>query len=168
MAEALLCRKLADAGIDAHVHSAGLRFDGEPASANGVEVLAERGLDIGGHRSRIVTRELIEHADLVIAMAREHVREAVLLVPDAWTKTFTLKELVRRGADVGTRFDEPLSAWLLRVHAGRTRAALLGSSEEDDVEDPIGSPRESYDRTATELDLLTDHLLDLAFRRQAA
>jgi protein-tyrosine-phosphatase len=115
-----------------------------------------------------VTAELVEQADLVIAMAREHVREAVLLVPDAWTKTFTLKELVRRGGEVGGRYDEPLSAWLLRVHAGRTYASLLGDSDEDDVADPIGSPREFYDRTATELDQLTGQLLDLAFRRQAA
>jgi len=168
MAEALLRRKLADAGVDALVHSAGLRFDGEPASANGVEVLAEWGLDISEHRSRMVTRDLIEHADLVIAMAREHVREAVLLCPDAWPRIFTLKELARRGGDVGTRFDEPLSAWLNRLHAGRTHAELLGESPIDDVADPIGSGRDSYERTATEIAELLDHVIELAFRRQAA
>jgi protein-tyrosine-phosphatase len=168
MAEAMLRRKLADMGIDGHVHSAGLRFDGEPASANGVDVLAERGLDISEHRSRMVTRELIEHADLVIAMAREHVREAVLLCPDAWPRVFTLKELARRGSEVGTRFDEPLSSWLNRLHASRTRAELLGDSPADDVADPIGTPRAAYERTATEIDQLLDHVIELAFRRQAA
>ena len=168
MAEALLRRKLADAGVDARVHSAGLRFDGEPASPNGVDVMAERGLDIAQHRSRMVTRELIEHADLVIAMAREHVREAVLMCPGAWPKVFTLKELAWRGGEIGTRLDEPLSAWLNRMHSGRTRADLLGDSRADDVADPIGMGRESYDDTATEIDQLLDHVVELAFRRQAA
>jgi protein-tyrosine-phosphatase len=168
MAEALLRRKLGDVGVDAHVHSAGLRFDGEPASANGVDVIAGRGMDISDHRSRMVTRELIEQADLVIAMAREHVREAVLLCPDAWSRTFTLKELARRGGEVGTRFDEPLATWLNRLHLGRTRAELLGESPTDDVADPIGTGKESYERTATELDQLLDRVLELAFRRQAA
>jgi len=168
MAEAMLRRKLADAGVDARVHSAGLFFDGEPASEFGVDVLAERGLDISGHRSRKVTREVIEQADLVIAMAREHVREAVLLCPEAWPRAFTLKELARRGAEVGVRFDESLPLWLGRVHGGRTRMELLGESHTDDVADPMGSPRDAYVRTAAELDELLDRVVDLAFRRQAA
>lgn len=168
MAEALLRRKLADAGVDAHVHSAGLRFDGEPASANGVDVMAERGLDISEHRSRMVTREMVEHADLVIAMAREHVREGVVLLPEAWPRIFTLKELAWRGGEIGTRLDEPLSAWLNRMHSGRTRSDLLGDSYADDVADPIGMGRDSYDDAATEIDQLLDHVIELAFRRQAA
>ena len=74
----------------------------------------------------------------------------------------------RRGGDVGTRFDEPLSAWLNRLHAGRTHAELLGESPIDDVADPIGSGRDSYERTATEIAELLDHVIELAFRRQAA
>ena len=78
MAEAFLRRRLAERGVDAHIHSAGLRIEGEPASAHGVSVLADRGLDISTHRSRVVERTLIERADLVIAMAREHLIEAVV------------------------------------------------------------------------------------------
>ncbi len=168
MAEALLRRRLADVGVDAHVHSAGLRFDGEPASQHAVDVLAELGLDISEHRSRMVTREMIEGADLVIAMAREHVREAVLMRPDAWPRVFTLKELAWRGSEIGTRLEEPLSAWLNRMHSGRTRSDLLGDSFADDVADPIGLALESYQDTAAEIDQLLDHVMDLAFRRQAA
>src|SRR6476646_1415768 len=72
MAEALLRHRLGDQGVDAHVHSAGLRIVGEPASAHGVDVMADRGLDLTAHRSRTMNRELLEDADLVLGMAREH------------------------------------------------------------------------------------------------
>ena len=163
MAEALLRDKLAAAGVEARVHSAGMfDDDGRPASEDGVAVMAARGLDTSEHRSRRMTREMLEGADLVIGMAREHLREAVLTSPDIWTRTYTLKELVRRGTDVGPRAkDQPLDEWLAKVHAGRTRNDLLGSSEADDVADPIGQPRAIYERTADELDHLTSRVAAL-------
>ena len=60
------------------------------------------------------------------------------------------------------------AGWLNRLHGGRTRTELLGESPADDVADPIGSPRESYERTAIEIDELLDRVVELAFRRQAA
>jgi protein-tyrosine phosphatase len=168
MAEALLRHRLEERGVDARVHSAGLRLVGEPASAHGVDVLAERGLDLSAHRSRIVDRELLEDADLVVTMAREHLREAILALPDVWTRAFTLKELVRRGELIGPRGPgESVDAWLARAHSGRTRSDLLGSSIDDDVPDPIGSGRSSYVRTADELTDLVDRLVDLAWPRAA-
>lgn len=163
MAEALLRDELAAAGVDAHVHSAGLfDDDGRPASEEGVAVMAARGLDTSAHLSRRMTAEMLAQADLVIGMAREHVREAVLTSPDIWTRTYTLKELVRRGTDVGPRAaGQPLDEWLAKVHAGRTRSDLLGSSEADDVADPIGQPRAVYERTADELVALTTRLTSL-------
>lgn len=83
MAEALLRRRLEAAGIPARVHSAGLLPGGRPATADGVAVMAARGLDTSAHVSRQLTRDLVAGADLVIGMAREHVREAVVLEPAA-------------------------------------------------------------------------------------
>ena len=144
------------------VGSAGLRLVGEPASAHGVEVLAERGVYLSAHRSRIVDRDLLEGTDLALAMSREHLREAVLALPDMWPRAFTLKELVRRGEMIGPRAPgESIEAWLARAHSGRNRADLLGSSSEDDVEDPIGLPRSAYEKTADELGDLVDRLVDL-------
>jgi len=164
MAEALLRHRLGERGVDAHVHSAGLRLVGEPASANGVDVLAERGIDLTGHRSRIFDRDLLEHSDLILGMAREHLREAILTLPDVWGRAFTLKELVRRGERIGPRAPgESLDAWLARAHAGRVRGDLLGSSDDDDVADPIGTGRASYARTADELTDLVDRLTALAW-----
>lgn len=162
MAEALFAKRLADAGVDAHVHSAGLMDDGSSPPPDGIEVMATRGIDTTAHLSRRMTEAMLTDADLVIGMAKEHVREAVLLVPSVWSKTYTLKELVRRGEEVGpVNPGQPLSEWIWRVHEGRTRADMLGASGEDDVADPIGRRRSFYEKTATELDDLTARLAKL-------
>ena len=162
MAEALLARRLAEAGVDAHVHSAGLLYDGESPPPDGIEVMASRGIDTSGHLSRRMTQEMLRGADLVLGMAKEHVREAVLLVPDTWPKAFTIKEVVRRGEDVGPRRPaQTIGDWTAYVHAGRTRAEMLGASADDDVADPIGRKRSFYDQTAVELDDLTARLAKL-------
>ena len=164
MAAALFTARLAEARprVSAHVHSAGMLFDGRPATENGVAVMAARGLDTSGHRSRILTRDMLRTADLVVGMAREHVREVVDCWPGAWSRTFTLKELVRRGEALGARKDgQPLAEWLAAIHVGRSLSDLIGESEADDVADPINQPRSAYERTATELDDLTRRLARL-------
>jgi protein-tyrosine phosphatase len=162
MAEALFARRLAEAGIGARVHSAGLIDDGSSPPPDGIAVMAARSIDTSGHRSRRMTAAMLTDADLVIGMAKQHVREAVLLVPAVWPRAFTLKELVRRGEGYGGRRPgQPLAGWAGEVHAGRTRADMLGASDEDDVADPIGRRRLVYDRTAAELDDLTARLAKL-------
>lgn len=165
MAEAFLVQRLKELGVPAHVHSAGLLDDGRPAE--GVDVLSAMGFDTSQHRSRRMTAEMIEGADLVLCMAREHLREAVLLVPGAWPRSFTLKELVRRAEQAGPRAaGQPFEEWLAKLHVGRTRGALLGSAQEDDVADPIGGSRDVYHSTATEIHGLVDRLVALAWERK--
>lgn len=162
MAEYLFARRLSEAGLDARVHSAGLLYDGESPPVDGIEVMASRGLDTSGHMSRKMTAEMLNEADLIVGMAKEHVREAVLLVPDCWPRAFTLKEIVRRGEETGGRSpDQLFSEWVSKAHAGRTRSDMLGQNERDDVADPIGRRRNFYDKTAEELDDLTARLADL-------
>ena len=116
-----------------------------------------------------MTAELVREADLVLAMAREHVREAVVLVPEAFPRTFTLKELVRRGSQIGARQPaEPLDRWLAQAHAGRTTRDLMGTSPEDDVADPIGQPRPAYERMVNDLNSLIDRLTWLVWEQSEA
>jgi len=162
MAAALLARRLDEAGLKATVSSAGLLFDGRPVTDHGLAVMADRGIDTSGHRSRRLTRDMIDAADLVVGLARSHVRETVALVPGALGRAFTLKELVRQGEAAGGRAaGEPLDAWLARLGSGRRPSDLLGDSDADDVADPIGGPRRDYQRTADELDDLTGRLARL-------
>lgn len=111
-----------------------------------------------------MTAEELGAADVVIAMARRHLREAVLACPEAWPRTFTLKELVRRGEGIGPRPpDQPLAAWLDLVGLGRRTADVVGDDPVDDIEDPIGRRDDAYESTAVELTELIDRLVDLAF-----
>lgn len=164
MAEALLRDRLARRGEPARVHSAGLLRSGDPSSRFAGEVLTGRGLDLSSHRSTTISRSLVTGADLVLGMARAHVREAVVLDPQVWPRAYTLKELVRRGEDAGPRAaGQSVEEWLAKVHAGRSHSDLLGESDEDDIFDPIGSARPVYERTATEIESLVDRLVDLLF-----
>jgi protein-tyrosine phosphatase len=109
---------------------------------------------------------MLGQADLVIAMARQHVREAAVLQPDALRKTFTLKELARGAATVGARRpDEALDAWLGRIADARSKDSLIGVGHDDaqDVADPIGLGRAEYEATADLLDGLLERVVDLAF-----
>ncbi len=177
MAEGLLRDRLARRGVPVGpggaggvtVHSAGLLDDGAPASANGVDVLRGRGIDLSGHRSTTMTPDLVTSADLLLGMARLHVREAVVLRPEVWPRAFTLKELVRRGEYVGRRgAGQPVDEWLGKVHAGRAHTDLLGEAADDDIFDPIGSSRPVYAKTAAEIEDLIDRLVALLFGQESA
>ena len=129
---------------------------------HGVAVMAARGHDTTGHRSRRLSAGLVGPADLVVAMAREHVPEIVAAHPAAWGRTFTLKELVRRGERLGPRRpDQALADYVAQLHAGRRPADLMGGSPDDDVDDPMGASRAVYERTAAEIDDLTARLARL-------
>jgi protein-tyrosine phosphatase len=162
MGAVLLAARLEELGVDAHVHSAGLLSPGQRVPDHGVAVMAARGFDTTGHRSRRLSAELVGPADLILAMAREHMPDIVAADPAAWGRAFTLKELVRRGERLGPRrADQTLADYLAELHAGRRPADLMGSSPEDDVPDPMGASRSVYERTAAEIDDLTTRLARL-------
>lgn len=168
MAEALLTSRLAALGSAAHVSSGGMLGDGEPPSPEAIAAMARYGLDIAGHRSRRVTAQDLERADLTLAMARENLRHAVVTAPAIWPRAFTLKELVRRGEAAGPRAPgQDLAGWLTRAHDGRERTALLGDSPADDVADPTGGPPDGYTETAAILGSLLDRLVDLCWAAES-
>lgn len=72
MAEVLMRDCLRRRGARAVVSSAGLAASGEPAAAHAVTVLAEQGLDLSRHRSRPLTREMAESADILAVMTPAH------------------------------------------------------------------------------------------------
>jgi len=74
LAEALLKRALHERGIEeVSVESAGTRaWAGAPASEGAYLVALERGLDLSGHRARLLTREIVEDAAMILTMARHH------------------------------------------------------------------------------------------------
>jgi protein-tyrosine-phosphatase len=73
LAEAIARRIAAERALDVEVGSAGTSaWEGAPASDGSLLVGIERGLDLNGHRSRQLTRELVAATDLIIAMGPHH------------------------------------------------------------------------------------------------
>jgi len=155
MAQAILSSLATTRSLPVEINSAGLLPGGEPMPTETRDALAALGYPTPGFASRSsrqLTLPTVQLADLVLGMAREHVREIVVRAPEAWPRTFTLKELVRRGKAVGPRVnDEQLESWLTRVSLHRTRQGLLGSSELDDVADPLGGLPSAFGQTADEI-----------------
>jgi protein-tyrosine phosphatase len=164
MAQVLLTDRLAALGQVASVRSGGMLGDGEPPRPEAITAMAGYGLDLTSHRSRRVTTDDLERADLTLAMARENLRYAVVTAPAIWPRAFTICELVRRGQAIGRRRPgESLAGWLARAHEGRKRVALLGESSDDDVADPTGGPQRGYTETAAILSGLADQLVRLCW-----
>jgi protein-tyrosine phosphatase len=169
IAEGMLRRALAGRlGADApSVDSAGTQgWEGSGAQPGSVAAAAERELDISGHVARLLTREMIGGADLILAMAGEH-RDFVRKVdPGALARTFTLKELVRLldalpaaapRADAGSLADRVREADEIR------RGGFSGNPHDQDVADPLGQPQDVYRAIAWELDVWIDRLIEGLF-----
>jgi protein-tyrosine-phosphatase len=166
MAEALLRQRLREYGVGGvEISSAGFLADDQPVAGGTLSALKKRGVSAEGLTpSCRVTPEMLGRSDLILAMARLHVREAVMLNRYVFGRTFTLKELVRLAEEHGARDpDETFDAWLARLGVDRTSADHLGESDDDDIEDPIGGPARLFRRTAEELDALIDRLVGLAW-----
>jgi protein-tyrosine phosphatase len=161
MAHALLQARVGSHAPEVAIASAGLLEPGQPAAAGTLRLLEQIRIDGRSHVSRTLNTELIRRSDLVLGMERRHVQEAAVLVPEAFPRMFTLKELVRRGNSMGPRHQETLAQWLTRANAGRSPRDLLGADPADDISDPYGGDEHDYERTFRELDRLVSELVDL-------
>lgn len=74
LAEAIARRHLEERGWrHVRVGSAGVAaHDGSPATAEAVSVARRRGVDLSGHQSRTLDRDLVDWADLVLVMGPSH------------------------------------------------------------------------------------------------
>lgn len=63
--------------------SAGISaFSGDPASGEAVRAASEVGVDLTGHRSRLLTRPLLEQADLVVCMTQQQLNAVCAAAPE--------------------------------------------------------------------------------------
>lgn len=162
MVAALLRSRLAGRA-PVQVRSAGLLAGGRSPDPTVADVMARHGLNAGGHQSRRLARPDIAAADLVITLARQHAREVVVLDRRSFGRTFTLRELVRRGERLGPRGEsEALEDWLGRAHAGRAPTDLLAHDTTDDVADLRGANHPAFQATFDELVALCERAVVLA------
>ena len=109
MAEALFRAAALTAGLpNLEVGSAGIgAWEGAPASEGAYLVMLERGIDMSGHRARLLTRELVEQYDVILTMARSHLGRAREL--GAGARAHLLGEYAGR-ADGHTEIADPYGA----------------------------------------------------------
>jgi protein-tyrosine-phosphatase len=98
---------------DVEVESAGTgAWDGAPASEGAYLIGLERGLDLSSHRARLLTRELVEDAQLIFTMARHHRARVHELGGEG--RVFVLGEYAGRAseeAEVGDPFGGDLEVY---------------------------------------------------------
>jgi protein-tyrosine-phosphatase len=131
MAEGIMKHILKGMNIDSiDVSSAGTSaVDGFPPSENAVIVCRDWGIDISGHRSRLLDNRLLEEADLVLVMSPEHYRFIKSIAPSE-NKIHLIKSF------------------------GIDRSNL-----DEGVDDPIGGSLDKYGRTFLELDEIIRKIL---------
>jgi protein-tyrosine phosphatase len=146
MAEAMIRRGLRADGADGFVvESAGVYgHEGSPIAPGSASALRALGIEDDGHRGRLLTPEIVASADLVLTMEERH-REAILASsPEAWKRTFALREFARLvGGAPPPEGDAAARAHALVRVAGLRRTALPWAGV-DDVPDPYGGPGEGY------------------------
>lgn len=135
-----LFQRAVGSSAEYRVLSAGLgAVDGQPASQFAVEVMAELGVDITGHRSRQLTKELVSQADYIFGMTRGHVEMVISMFPEAREKTFLLRE-----------FNDELP------------------DSQKDVPDPIGGSKDVYRRCRDEIQIGIAGILKFLEQARAA
>ncbi len=79
--------------MDIKVVSAGTwALEGHRASQNAIKVMEERNIDLSKHRSTPLTESLVNEADLILTMTKNHKNQILSQVPKAHEKVYTLKE----------------------------------------------------------------------------
>ena len=117
-------------------------------------------MDGRAHSSRQLTSDMIREADLVLAMAREHRRAAVELLPAATRRTFTVREFARvsealasEAAPVTAENDpsERMRAAVLRAAGVRGMVPQPADPRELDVIDPYRKSDDVFRQSFDEL-----------------
>jgi protein-tyrosine-phosphatase len=123
--------------------------EGMPMSMRTRSALVALGVNDHSHRSRQISPDDLREADLVVAMAREHVQFIRRTYPQAAARTATLKRLARDLLPA----PGPLAQ----------RVAALGLEDValevwEDVDDPAGGDEAVFHECAMEIDALLRQL----------
>src|SRR5262245_11443999 len=125
-------------------------IEGMPMSWRTRDAITPLGLPVPDHRSRQATEHELDNADLVIALAREHVQWMRRVHPSAAPRTATLKRLAR---DLPSG---PAPLWE-RLAVMRLHEVMLEPGE--DVLDPAGGDLDVFLECAQEIALLLHALI---------
>jgi len=97
MAEAMLKKILKEKNKrNIEVSSAGIMMlAGIEVSSGTKEVLGKEGIDVSGHYSRRLTKDMAHKSDLILVMERMHEEAVLKIAPDVKNRLFLLKEFAK-------------------------------------------------------------------------
>ena len=141
---------------------------------------AEMSVRLGGdptaHAAQVLAEQAIGEAGLVLAMAREHRRRIVSLVPRATRYTFAVREFARLASGITDDDLADISRIPLEDEASRLDAAVAlvasrrgmvpapDDPEDDDVVDPFRRSEDVYLRSESQLAPALDAVVLLLWR----
>jgi protein-tyrosine-phosphatase len=125
-------------------------IEGMPMSWRTRDAIAALGLPVPSHRSRQASPRELDSADLVIALARDHVEWMRRVHPTAASRTGTLRRLDRLLA----HDDRPLADRVAELDL-----AVVRLEPWEDVIDPAGGDGRVFDDTAREIATLIHSLV---------
>jgi protein-tyrosine phosphatase len=138
------------------VESAGTIADDGAAMDETAAAQSRRlGGDPSAHRSRYLTAQIVEDADLVLTAERSHRAAVVSLAPRASRRTFTIKQFARvlDGLEPGDLADVRSPRDLVdRVARLRGVVPPPADAADDDVDDPYRRSEATHERVADEID----------------
>jgi protein-tyrosine-phosphatase len=161
------------------VHSAGTSaIEGNPATSSAVQAMDLWGIDLEPHRATELTPGILLEADVVLAMAREHLLNIGRLEPQAlkWSTTLKyLSSMSRRiiehlGAET-VRDEQEARSRLIRVfevlrESAQTEEFIADiQSRGSDIIDPIGSSLQVYLGVAEDIESSLDDIMQALFGR---
>ncbi|GAB41278.1 MULTISPECIES: arsenate reductase/protein-tyrosine-phosphatase family protein [Gordonia] len=149
-----ICRDIAATrGVNLGASSAGVgALNGQPMHPFAAEVLNENGVDTADFESRYLHPRILQPADLVLCMTREHRAAGQRMLPVRWKRMFTLIEFVELvsilNGDAQREADSAPSIETIMASRGRidTNSAHL------DILDPMGRPKTDFERVYREVE----------------
>ncbi len=83
------------------IESAGVAaLDGQGPTPESIQVAAEHGVDISGHRSRLATRERLSPFSLVLVMEQRHQDALLQAFPDLAARVKLLSQMIGESTDL--------------------------------------------------------------------
>ena len=80
---------------------------GVPATPQGVQVMAQRGLDTSQHRSRSISKGLLDQFQLILTMESGHKEAIQVEFPDLANRVFLLTEMAGHKVSIKDPIGEP-------------------------------------------------------------
>ena len=94
-----------------HAVSAGLYPVLDHATGEAFIAANEYGINISSHRSRQLSQAMVQEADLILTMTREHKRCVEKFCAAAQGKTFTLPEFIGESGDIDDPYGQGLTVY---------------------------------------------------------